>query len=545
VRNVTATTDGGRSQARLTTLIGYRIVETAPEQDFDDLTEVAAAACGTPVASIAIVDGERLWLKAKHGIDLTELPRESSLTVEALQHPDLFVVEDVLAGERHRASTVATFGFRFFAAVPLRSPEGYAIGAVCVLDREPRKLTPQQADALRAVGRQVTGLLEGRRASDESPSGDNFRPLVEQLLGAVYVEDVGATSGWYFSPQIEQVTSYSAAEWASSPDFFARVLHPEDRDWVLEATARAHVTGEPIRLEYRLIAKEGRVVWIQDDAVVACDADGNPRYFQGLLTDITARRELTAERDGLLERLREQNERLLDVDRIKDELLATVSHELRTPLTSILGYLELVLDDTGTLTDDQARHLEVIGRNAERLLALVSDLLFVAHVQAGSVEIEHDVVTLGEIVGHSVVAAQPAATRCNVLLTLDPGRNITVLGDAHRLCQVVDNLLSNAVKFTPSGGSVTVRLSTEGERAVIEVADTGPGMSESDLDALFVRFFRTEAAKKSAVPGTGLGLSIVKAIVEAHGGEIDVDTAEGVGTTFRVFLPLAAVAAAA
>src|SRR6185437_14703013 len=160
----------------------------------------------------------------------------------------------------------------------------------------------------------------------------------------------------------------------------------EDRDWVLEATARAHVTGEPIRLEYRLIAKEGRVVWIQDDAVVACDADGNPRYFQGLLTDITARRELTAERDGLLERLREQNERLLDVDRIKDELLATVSHELRTPLTSILGYLELVREDADTLTDDQARHLEVIARNAERLLALVSDLLFVAQVQAGNVE---------------------------------------------------------------------------------------------------------------------------------------------------------------
>jgi PAS domain S-box-containing protein len=544
---VTATTAGERSQEpRLTTLLGYRIVDTPPEQDFDDLAELAAAACDTPVASIAFVDGQRLWLKARYGIELSELPRKSSLTVEALRHADLFVVEDVLDEERHQASTVASLGFRFFAAVPLRSPEGYALGAVCVLDRRPRELSPQQADALRAVGRQVMGLLEGRRTRrDDSNAEDSFRPLVEQLLGAVYIEDVGAETGWYFSPQIETVTSYTPDEWASDPDFFARVLHPEDRDWVLEATARAHVTGEPIRLEYRLIAKEGRVVWIQDDAAVARDADGNPRYFQGLLTDITERRELTAERDDLLERLREQNERLLDVDRVKDELLATVSHELRTPLTSILGYLELVLDDAGTLTDDQARHLEVIGRNAERLLALVSDLLFVAHAQAGSVEIEHDVVALCDIVEHSVVAAQPLAARRSVELSLRSAVGVAVLGDAHRLGQVVDNLLSNAVKFTPAGGAVVVRLSTDYERAVVEVADTGPGMSSDDLDALFVRFYRTEAARKSAVPGTGLGLSIVKAIVEAHGGEIAVDTAEGEGTTFRVLLPLAAVGAAA
>jgi signal transduction histidine kinase len=293
-----------------------------------------------------------------------------------------------------------------------------------------------------------------------------------------------------------------------------------------------------------VITKDGGVVWIQDDAAVARDSDGRPRYFQGLLTDITARRELTAERDELLERLREQNERLLDVDRIKDELLATVSHELRTPLTSILGYLELVLEDGGTLTDDQARHLEVVRRNAARLLALVSDLLFVAHAQAGSVEIEHEVVALGEVVGHSVVAAQPLAARRGVRLTLQSTAGVAVMGDTHRLGQVIDNLLSNAIKFTLPGGSVSVHLDTTGDRAVIEVTDTGPGISAADLEALFVRFYRAEAAKNSAVPGTGLGLSIVKAIVEAHGGEIAVDTAEGEGTTFRVVLPLAAVAAA-
>src|SRR4029079_15814163 len=204
MRNVSDIPDGGRSQeARLNTLLGYRIVDTSPHQAFSDLVEVASAACDAPVASIALVDGQRLWLKAKYGIDLSELPRESSLTVEALRHTDLFVVPDVQAEKRHRTSTVATLGFRFFAAVPLRSPEGYAIGAVCVLDRRPRELSPRQADALRAVARQVMGLLElGRTSRGEPPAEDGFRPLVEQLLGAVYVEDVGAATGWYFSPQI-------------------------------------------------------------------------------------------------------------------------------------------------------------------------------------------------------------------------------------------------------------------------------------------------------------------------------------------------------
>jgi len=460
VINVTSTLGGGRTEeARLTALLGYRIVDTSPEPAFDDLVELAAAVCDTPVASIAFVDGQRLWLKARSGIELSDLPRESALTVEALRHDDLFVVRDVLDVERYRCSLLAVLGFRFFAAMPLRSPEGYALGAVCVIDRRSRDLTPTQQDALRAVARRVMGLLEVRRASQpENAPEDRFRPLVEQLVGAVYIEDLGASTGWYFSPQIERLTGYTVDEWAAEPDFFARVLHPDDRDWVLAATALAHETGEPIRLEYRVIAKDGRVVWIQDDAAVAVDKAGNPRYFQGLLTDITERQALTAERDELLGRLREQNERLLDVDRIKDELLATVSHELRTPLTSILGYLELVLDGDNKLSDDQTQHLEVIGRNAQRLLTLVSDLLFVAHAQAGAVAVEQRVVCLREIVDQSFVAAQPSAARRGVQLTLETRDGVAVRGDAERIGQVVDNLLSNAVKFTPPGGTVGVQV---------------------------------------------------------------------------------------
>jgi PAS domain S-box-containing protein len=528
---------GLTEEARLTALLGYRILDTPPEQVFDDLVELAAVVCDTPVASIVFVDGKRSWMKAKRGVEVTELPRDRAFSTHVLRHGDLFVVPDARADERFASADFVARGFRFFAGMPLRTAKGYVLGALCVLDTAPRELTTSQADALRAIGRLVMNELELRRASElQGPVEDRFRPLVEQLPGAVYIEDLGASTGWYFSPQVEKLTGYSAAEWASEPDFFARVLHPEDRDWVLAETARAHETGLPIRLEYRVIAKDDRIVWIQDDAAVARDPEGRPRYFQGLMTDITARRELTTERDALLAQLREQNEQLLDVDRIKDELLAMVSHELRTPLTSILGYLDLVCEDGG-LNEQQTEFLQVIDHNARRLLTLVSDLLFVAHAQAGPVVLDKRVVALGDVVAQSVVAARPAAASRGVELTLHADVDADVLGDAHRLGQVVDNLLSNAVKFTPAGGSIDVRLVRDGARVAIEVADTGIGMSAADQRALFVRFFRTEIARKRAIHGTGLGLSIVKAIVEAHGGDVVVESAEGEGTTFRVLLP--------
>jgi PAS domain S-box-containing protein len=541
---VKTTASRGQAEAvRLEALRSYRILDTPPEQDFDDLVELAAAICEAPVAAVAFIDGHRSWLKAKRGIEVWELPRDTALSSETLLHTDVFVVPDARADARYQASQVVSHGFRFFAGMRLLSPEGHAIGTVCVLDQRPRELSATQKDCLRAIARQVMSQLEIRRASQGESSRDKFRRLVEQLPGAVYVEDLGASSGFYFSPQVEWLTGYSAHEWASERDFFSKVLFPEDRDRVLAAFARAHETHRPIQIEYRVVTKDGRVVWIQDDAAVARDDDGRPQYFEGLMTDITERRALTAERDGLVGRLREQNERLLDVDRIKDELLAMVSHELRTPLTSILGYLELIREDPN-ITDDQCGFLRVIDNNAQRLLSLVSDLLFVAHAQAGPVVLEQEVVALRGIVEQAVVAAQPAAASRGVDLTLHSSGGTDVIGDAQRLGQVMDNLLSNAVKFTPPGGSVGVRLLMSGERVLVEVADTGMGMSAADQEALFVRFFRTESARKNAIDGTGLGLSIVKTIVAAHGGEITVESAEGEGTTFRVFLPKRPVLAA-
>nr|MDP9304068.1 HAMP domain-containing histidine kinase [Actinomycetota bacterium] len=262
---------------------------------------------------------------------------------------------------------------------------------------------------------------------------------------------------------------------------------------------------------------------------------------QGALSESERRyREQFAEAEHARETLHTQNERLREVDGLKDDLIALVSHELRTPLTSIVGYLELVQDDEDELKEEHRSHLEVVQRNAHRLLGLVSDLLFAAQVQAGRVTLEKDLVSVPELIDEAVAAALPTAADRQIDVTVSVGEVAHVIGDKQRLAQVIDNLLSNALKFTPPNGSVEVSMVARETTVLIEVADTGLGISPADQKKLFTRFFRTEAAMRKSIKGTGLGLSIVKAIVEGHGGEITVESAEGKGATFRIVLPLAA-----
>jgi signal transduction histidine kinase len=239
---------------------------------------------------------------------------------------------------------------------------------------------------------------------------------------------------------------------------------------------------------------------------------------------IVVLRDVTAERDS---------------ERLKDEVLALVSHELRTPLTSVVGYVDLVLDGADELSPDVRRFLEVVDRNARRLLRLVGDLLFVAQAEAGRLELSRTDVDLGAIASDAVEAARPEAERAGATIVLDAEPIRSFVGDRDRCAQVLDNLISNAVKFSGEGGHIQVTVSERGESAVLEVADDGPGIPLAEQGLVFDRFARAPDAAQRAVPGAGLGLTVVKAIVEGHGGQVGVLSAPGAGTTMRVTLPLA------
>jgi signal transduction histidine kinase len=238
--------------------------------------------------------------------------------------------------------------------------------------------------------------------------------------------------------------------------------------------------------------------------------------------------------------LAEQNERLLELDRLKDEFVATASHELRTPLTSLKGYLEMSLDPAeGPLTSTREGHLRIVERNANRLTSLVDQLLFLARADSHPLELDRQPVDIAEILNEAAETARPAARAKNIALFIGEEPPLQALADRPQLLRVVDNLVTNAIKFTPDGGTVQLAARSEGATAILEVADTGAGIPAAEQPDLFKRFFRGTNAIRTAIPGSGLGLAISQVIAEAHGGAIEVESTPGTGSTFRLALPLA------
>ena len=297
-------------------------------------------------------------------------------------------------------------------------------------------------------------------------------------------------------------------------------------------------TGEPLVGKVELETySHSPDAWVSSTKMALRGDSGEIIGTFGISRDVTA--QVRAEQALLdqAQQLSAQNERLRELDGMKDEFIGLVSHELRTPLTSIIGYVKLLRDErTSEVSADQ--YAEVIQRNSQRLLRLVEDLLFLSQTHSGTMHVELRSADLAEIAQAAVEEMRPEAERKHIALGFSAACTPGVPVDATRIGQLLGNLISNAVKFTPDGGKVEVRVGADGGKAVLEVADTGVGIPAADRDRIFDRFFRSAIATQQVIPGTGLGLTIAKNIVAAHHGTITVDSDEGRGSTFRILLPL-------
>jgi Amt family ammonium transporter len=220
--------------------------------------------------------------------------------------------------------------------------------------------------------------------------------------------------------------------------------------------------------------------------------------------------------------------------------LASISHELRTPLNSILGFAQLLQEQTfGPLTEKQARYVDHILTSGRHLLTLINDLLDLSRIEAGKLELQPEPFVLSEALTAALAEVQLQAQAKGLQLQLQVDETLsTITADPVRFKQILLNLLSNAVKFTPQGGRVTVTARPVDDAFVqIGVEDTGIGIRKEDLPKLFQEFTRLESASSKRYEGTGLGLALTKRLVELHGGTIWVESA-GEGSTFTVRLPL-------
>ena len=246
--------------------------------------------------------------------------------------------------------------------------------------------------------------------------------------------------------------------------------------------------------------------------------------------------------DSQMKRLEDKEAQLERAMRVKDDFIALVSHELRTPLTSIMGYLDLAIDDAdelpGALGAQIGGHLAAVSRNSDRLHMMVTDLLAAELAEREPMVLVKTPTDISALVRTSLEDFALRAEAAGVEITSYVEPDVVTNADPSRILQAVDNLVSNAVKYTQPHGRVALTLRCRLNCYLLDVNDTGIGISREDQDGLFTKFFRARNATDLAIPGIGLGLMITRIIIQAHGGTIVVHSREGVGTSVRVVIPI-------
>jgi len=249
---------------------------------------------------------------------------------------------------------------------------------------------------------------------------------------------------------------------------------------------------------------------------------------------------VVVERSRLYERLRGANQKLEQINTLKNEFISMVSHELRTPLTTIKGFVSIVLnEETGPLNKQQRHFLETSDRAIDRLTLLVSDLLDISRMEAGQIKMQMRAAILRDIVQRVVVGFDPQVRAQNLTMTVQiPDSLPAVMVDPDRLAQVFDNLISNALKFTTQGG-LTISAFDKGDYVMVSVKDTGSGIPAAELERVFDKFYQVRTGGGWPSKGTGLGLAIVRSIIDSHRGKIWAESEAGKGADFRFILPRA------
>mgnify|MGYP001439456490 CR=1 FL=1 len=374
----------------------------------------------------------------------------------------------------------------------------------------------------------LTAELE-RVESNHQRNDALFRVLVESVVDyAIFMLDAnGRIITW--NKGAERIKGYHDEEVLGKPYeiFFSSEDVQAGKPQRLLAQARQF--GHVEDLGWRL-RKDGTRFWA--DAVITAlfDAHGKLAGYAKVTRDLTELEHLQ----------REKIEALQQADVLKDQFISILSHELRTPINAITGFGSILDDEVvGPLTEQQHVYLHKMLAGADALLDLVNDLLDLSRIQAGRFHLSPQPYDFAMVVSEKLSSLQPLATPKHLHLINDVPQDLPLLvGDAQRIGQVLINLINNAIKFTPDEGSIRVRACLDGQVLRCEIQDTGIGVAAKDLDKLFKPFTQVDMSSTRQAGGTGLGLTISKSLVEAHGGQIGVESQPGKGSTFWFTLPL-------
>ncbi len=538
-----------REEARLEALAACQVVDTADEQDFDEVLGLAARLARVPLAVVAFLERDRNWFRARVGLAAHQSPRAVSFCAHTIlvDVDDVLMVEDARLDPRFsdNPSVTGEPHVVFYAGIPLRvGPERLPVGTLCVMDREPRALTAVELGDLRVLARQIEVQLDARRRTFELKatlaqllhSEERLHAVIDTIHDGVLVH--GADGGVLWSNGGAERVLGVGTSLAGQPLPPMTTCREEGEPLPLEArpASVAMQTGRSVRGVVMGIDRGDERRWLHlNSEPLIRPGETKPWAVVTSFIDITE----SKERERELRSARAFAERALQV---QGAFLRMMSHELRTPMNGIMGMTELLRAE-GATTELQSQRLATISDSAHALLEIINDILDYSKLEAGGRTLAVESVSLAEVVDDVLALAAPVAKARRLGLERAEGLGAyRVQADVNAVRQVLLNLVANALKFTEAG-TVTVRARAEGAFIRVEVVDTGVGIAPTHRPRLFSPFSHAEPDTTRRSSGTGLGLAISQRLVEAMGGSIDVSTREGEGSTFWFTLPAAAALA--
>lgn len=508
---------------RLAQLYDYAILDTAPECVFDEIVEIAASVCATPVAAITLLDRDRQWLKAAQGVGaLTQTERAVSICGHAILQPGHFEVPDTELDPRFANNPFLTkAGLQFYGGYPLVGKKGAVLGMLCVLDHRPRSLTPAQRLTLRQLAGVVVALMDARRVERQRQW---LSALVDNLQDEVLVFDADSQRCLHASGAAlrrlggpgalpGQISVMDVAPSLASLELSACMRQLQDgAHEVIHETVGLNAQGKEFPAEVR---------WRRIEA-------GGHLAIMAVVRDISERKQL---------------------DQAQDEFISVMSHEMRTPLTSVFGAISLVESGVcGELPTRATQMVKLAFTNIQSLLHIVNNILDLEGIMAGKMVFNLQPLDCAAVLQRLALSHQHHADAKRLSLEVDAPAGLNVLADRQRLEQILGNLISNAIKFSPPDAKVWLRAhehepdedegEDEGGCVRFGVTDHGAGIPEQFRRKIFSRFAQADMQATRAQGGSGLGLWIVKSMAEKMNGLVGFDSRPGL-TTMYVQLPAA------